>query len=262
MRDTPIGIIDSGSGGLSIWEHITSLLPHEATVYIGDHGNVPYSSKTEGFIRNHVPILIEFLLAHNAKLVVIACNTATVAGINHYRGLYPDLPIVGVVPVVKTAAERSIKKCFAVLSTPFTANSQYQKDLIKKFADRCTVHSVGCPNVVSLIEMGEASSKRLKKELRELLQPFVQRIDVLALGCTHFPFLRPVIRDIVGEEVQILDSGGAVARQVKRILEHNRSLGAASKPRHMFFTTGNAGHVTKIATALLKKAVQFTYAAV
>ena len=123
MSDDPIGIFDSGSGGLSFWQSITSLLPHESTVYIGDHNYLPYGEKDTEFIQERTISCIRFLLKHHAKLIVIGCNTATVAGIDVYRTAFPDIPIIGVVPVLKTAAELTKKGSIGVLSTPYTAHS-------------------------------------------------------------------------------------------------------------------------------------------
>lgn len=262
MLESPIGIIDSGLGGLSIWKSIRAILPHESLLYIGDHGNLPYSKKETEFIRDRVICLIRFLLQKKAKMVVVACNTATVAGIDYYRKIYPQIPIIGVVPVIKTAAQLSKKKSFAVLSTTFTSESDYQKELIQAFARDCTVYNLGCPNLVSFVEKGKISGIEIEHELRMLLDPVKEDIDVIALGCTHYPFLEDQIRGIVGKNVQILDSGGAVARQVERILEHNKSLAKTKNPLDAFFTTGDEEKVTSVATKLLGKLIEVRYAAV
>ena len=131
MNNAPIGIFDSGSGGLSIYQSVAALLPRESVVYLGDHAYLPYGDKSTDFIKKRGVQCIDFLVSQKAKLIVVACNTATVAGIEYFRTVFPDIPIVGVVPVVKTAAAVSETKYFVVLSTPFTAGSTYQKELIR-----------------------------------------------------------------------------------------------------------------------------------
>jgi glutamate racemase len=258
-----IGILDSGFGGLSVYQSITTLLPHESTVYIGDHAYVPYSTKTRSIIHNRVTKLIQFLLAKRVKLLVIACNTATVAGIDLYRQWFPDIPIVGVVPVVKTAARVSRTKKIIVLSTPFTAQSMYQKKLIRKFAGGCRVYNLGCPNLVSFVERAVVHGKAVEKELRAVLTPVVREgADVIALGCTHYPFLKDQIRAIVGEDITILDSGGAVARHVNRILEQNHIQVYAGAAGHKFYSTQKGSRASVIASKLVGKTVHVHYAAI
>jgi len=253
MNTQSIGIFDSGSGGLSVWKSIVSELPRESTVYVGDHKNIPYSTKTGAFIKKHVVSGIQFLLSKNAKLIVIACNTATVSGIDYFRKKFPHVPIVGVVPVVKTAAFVSRTKKFGILSTELTAKSAYQQDLITTFASDCEVYSVGNTDLVTMIENGQKDSEQVKKYLETILIPLIQKkIDVLVLGCTHFPFLRSHIQNIMGNDVLILDSGEAVARQVKYILEYEGIQSGGVYSLHQFFTTGDAQKVTAVASNLVE----------
>jgi len=254
MNDAAIGILDSGSGGLSIWKEISSFLPYESIIYLGDHGYMPYSNKTTKYIRDRVCRIIQFLCEKNTKLIVVACNTATVAGIEFYRKKFPRVPIVGVVPVIKTAAQVSKKRRIAILSTRFTAQSIYQKKLIQQFAKGCRVTVIGSTQLVSLIENNDLASDKICKELMTLFSSIAKEsIDVLVLGCTHYPFVRDQIRAIVGEGMAILDSGGAVARQVKRILEHDNGLANASIPDYQFFTTGDQEKVRRVASVLLQQ---------
>lgn len=260
---SPIGILDSGFGGLSIYQSITALLPHESTVYVGDHAYLPYSKKSQPIIRRRVKKIIQFLIAKRVKLIVIACNTATVAGIDVYRSWFPDIPIIGVVPVVKTAAEVSKTKKIAVLSTFFTASSVYQRKLIRQFAGGCRVYNFGCPNLVSFVEAAKLQGPILEKELREILAPVMSRnVDVIALGCTHYPFLKDQIRAIVGEDIAILDSGGAVARHVGRILKQNRLSAPGMRGSHAFYSTRKWSGVSGVASTLLRKNVHVRYAAI
>ncbi|MCX6792247.1 MAG: glutamate racemase [Candidatus Gottesmanbacteria bacterium] len=258
---TAIGILDSGFGGLSVYQSISALLPHESTVYIGDHAYLPYGEKSVHVIQQRMLALIRFLIHKHAKLIVIACNTGTVAGIELYRTTFPDVPIVGVVPVIKTAAALSNRKRFAVLSTKFTAGSAYQKYLIEEFANGCIVHNLWCPNLVPLVEQGVVSGPAVEKELRWILTPkILSDIDVIALGCTHYPFLTAAIRAIVGNDITVLDSGGAVSRQVARILEHNGMKARTKKPTYTFFSTGTGHDYSPIASLLLRQNVHVAYA--
>ena len=153
---------------------------------------------------------------------------------------YPDIPIVGTVPVIKTAAAVSKNKRIGILSTTRTANSDYQKHLIEEFASGCVVFNHGTDALVPLIEQGKVESAEMADALKEVLSQFSnEHIDELALGCTHFPFLKKQIQALLGPSVQLLDSGGAIARQVKRVLEHNDSFAAEGDRIIKIYTTGN-----------------------
>ncbi len=256
----PIGIMDSGLGGLTIWREIRRQLPHESTIYVADHEYRPYGEKSVGQIRRRVGRVITYLLGGGAKIIVIACNTATVAGIDVYRRWFPGVPIIGVVPVVKAAAALTKTKRFAVLSTPFTASSSYQKRLIRTFAADCRVANIGCPGLTSPIETGKTDGRIVM----ELLQPILARIkkekiDVIALGCTHYPFLKDTIQKIVGEDVMIIDSGGAIARHVARILDAEKLRRGEGAPYTVFYTTGDGGRASRVASKLMGEAIRFTY---
>ncbi len=258
----PIGILDSGLGGLTIWREIRRQIPQESIIYIADHAYLPYGGRSAATIRRRVKRLTTVLLGKEAKLIVIACNTATVTGIDVYRTWFPGVPIIGVVPVVKTAAAITKTKHFAVLSTPYTAASRYQKHLIKTFANGCLVENIGVPTLVTLIEEGTTGNK-VTGLLRNLFtSERMKGVDVVALGCTHYPFIRQQIAAIAGGDVAIIDSGGAVARHTARILDANRLRAEGAKPYTVFYTTGDAPRVSKIATKLTGEDIRFTYARV
>jgi glutamate racemase len=259
MNKHPIGVIDSGSGGLSVWRELRRLLPLESTIYVGDHRHLPYSEKTTAFIRGRVRKIMDFLEAKNVKMIVVACNTATVAGIDVYRGYFPDIPVIGVVPVIKTASELTKTGHIAVFSTAYTAKSQYQKDLIRQYASGITVENIGSADLVSYIEDGRFRSFDVKRKLRVFLSHVTESdADVLALGCTHYPFITEQIRDVVGSKIDLLDSGGAVARHAKRVLSKNKTLSLNGKPRYDFYTTGEQSKVSFVASSLLNEAVRFS----
>ncbi len=251
MKNNPIGILDSGLGGLTIWNEIAAQLPNESTIYIADSLNCPYGSKDKDQIYKMSRSMIKFLLKKDAKLIVIACNTITVSCLDKLRIDFPKIPIVGTVPVIKTAASMTKNKRIGVLATSRTANSSYQKELIKRFAKDCTVFSHGTDELVPMIEKGEITGEKIEKKLQTVLAKFQKKqIDILALGCSHFPFLEPEIEKILGNGVLLLDSAGAIARQVKRVLEHNDSLVKSGNSSYKFFTTGNIGVFRKITKEL------------
>lgn len=237
-QNRPIGVFDSGSGGLSILESVRELLPNETYIYLGDHANIPYGNKPTEFIRERTVRAIHFFVSRHAKLVVIACNTSTIAGIDWYRSQFPDVPIVGVVPVIKTAASISKTKHIIVLSTEYTAKSEYQKNLITQFADGCDVTSLGSSLLVPLIEQGKLDSEEIRTELGNLLTHYKSGVhDVIVLGCTHYPFLKPLLRAMIDTDTQVLDSGGAVARQVQRILSDRSEVSQSAEATVEYFTT-------------------------
>lgn len=240
MHNNPIGILDSGVGGLTVWKEIQAHLPHESTVYIGDSAKCPYGSKKPDQIYELASKLVTFLVQKKVKLIVVACNTITVTCLDRLRRDFPEIPIAGTVPVIKTAAQRSKNKKIGILSTTTTAKSEYQKQLIKQFAGDCEVVNIGTDELVPLVEQQVTSDKKqVDRVLRRVLEPFQKaEIDVFALGCTHFPFVKSSIQEILGSEVLILDSGAAIARQVERVLIANEALTKKKTPEYRFFTTG------------------------
>ncbi len=269
MNDTPIGIIDSGLGGLTVWQSIRALLPRESTVYVGDHAFVPYGTKSWTTIRERIGRILTYLRKRNTKLVVIACNTATVAGIDWYRTQMRDIPIIGVVPVIKTAGEKSKTKKIIVLSTAYTTKSIYQKELIKKFASDCEVTAISAPQLVTAVERGDVRSQELKQTIRNIFGSKITKgVDVVTLGSTHFAFLGATIRAMLGSGVAVLDSGGAVARQVRRVLEARgevntsdvQSYYTSEVQSHRFETTGDPTRVSAVASKLMGHPMEFFYA--
>ncbi len=262
MDTRPIGIIDSGSGGLSLWSAVATLLPDESIVYLGDHANAPYSDKTRRFIQARVKKLIRSLVRQNCKLCIIACNTATVAGIDWYRKQFPTLPIVGVVPVIKTAAQATKTNTICILSTEFTAKSRYVKKLIAKFAPTASVFSLGSSKLVSYIESEKQDRGKIEKELCRMCSSVAEKpVDVVVLGCTHFPFIRNEVARQFGRSVLILDSAGAVARQTERIIRTN-GIASSSAPVYAFFTTGNAKRVSYVMSRLLGRDIVVEHTAI
>jgi len=252
MDNRPIGIFDSGVGGLSILQEVMKLLPKENFIFVGDQGNMPYGGKTREQLLGFTDKIMAFFVKENVKAVIVACNTATVYAIDFLREKY-KIPIIGTVPVIKTIAGLTKTGKAAVFSTPATTNSPYLADLIKKFAPNITVYKVGGTGLEEHIETGDLENEEIDKILHESLEPLLEKdVDVIALGCTHYPFLRDQIQTIVGKKVQIVDSGGAVARRTKAILENNRIVGC-KKGEDFFYTTGDKQKFARAIKLLLKK---------
>ena len=216
----PIGIFDSGVGGLGIMQTVARLLPNEDIVYVADNKNLPFGEKTPEQLELITEKIVSyFIQEHNVKLVVAACNTATVATIASLRSKF-SIPFVGVVPVIKPMCEQTQTKCVALLSTPMTTDSQYIKDLVEKFGNGVQVLKIGCPGLADKVDAGLVGTPDMDEYLKNLLTPVLKHpIDMIGLGCTQYPFVRDQIQNIVGPFVTILDSNVPVARQVKRVLE-------------------------------------------
>jgi len=235
-----IGIFDSGVGGTSVWKEINRLLPQENTIYIADTKNAPYGTKTKDEIIAYSIKNTEFLLNKNAKIIVVACNTATLNAVDVLRSKF-DVPFIGLEPAVKPAALQSQTKVIGVLATQASIQSESFKLSVKKYADVTIIPQIGY-NLVQLIEAGQINSQEIKKMLCQYLEPMVQKnIDHLVLGCTHYPYLLNQIKEIVPASVKIIDSGEAVAKQTKNILEHNNSLNCSPHlGQNYFYTNGDA----------------------
>lgn len=255
MDNRPIGIMDSGSGGLSVYVALQKEMPNEHFIYIGDHRFIPYSTKSPMLIRKRVVSIIRNFIAMGVKCVVIACNTSTVVGIDEYRKRFPDIPIIGIVPVIKTGAELSQTKNIAVISTEVTSKSEYLGNLIKTFAKGINVKSIGNSSIVSLIESPQPQTVNLiEKEIQSIKKRINKdNIDVIALGCTHFPLVRDIFIRVFGENVAIIDSGMAVARHVHHVCEHNDIMSSGKVTDDQFFSTGNTRKVSETFSSILDK---------
>ncbi len=250
MDNRPIGVFDSGVGGLSILQEIKKMLPNESTTFFADQVYVPYGDKTKDELIDRVTKILEFFQDCNVKAVVVACNTATIYTIEEMRKKF-TFPIVGVVPVVKTLASISKTRVAAVLSTSATDKSPYLDDLIQRFAPDMEIIKLGLPGLVELVEEGHVESKEVKDILHKELLPLKERsVDAIALGCTHYPFLREQIREVVGPDIKIVDSGGAVARRLQYILDHENIL-ATDKTEDQYYTTGDEARFKRVAEKLM-----------
>lgn len=214
----PIGVFDSGVGGLSILSGIHDLLPAETLQYVADSAHAPYGPKGDDFIRERSEIIMKFLLRLGVKAVVVACNTATAAAVEQMRDRYA-LPIIGVEPAVKPAAEQSRSGVVGVLATSGTIASEKFLNLQSRFISRVQILTRACPGLVELIEQLAPDPQRLDELLHEYIQPLLERgADTLVLGCTHYSLIRTRIQKIAGPDVRVVDAGTAVAKELQRRL--------------------------------------------
>ncbi len=228
QASAPIGIFDSGIGGLSVAIEIAEYLPNERILYYADTAHVPYGPRDDQNIRELTAAAIEWLYRQGCKVAVVACNTASAFSLDYLRDHYgEDFPIIGLVPALKPAVLNSQSKTVAVLATPATFRGQLIKDVMQRFAIPAQVQVLNVTNLdlVPFVEQGAQMSEACLSSLQQSLQPVVdQGADYLVLGCTHYPFLKPAIESIYGQKLTLIDSGIAVARQTSRILIKNELL--------------------------------------
>jgi len=241
MSEQPIGIFDSGVGGTSIWYEIQRLLPYESTVYLADSKNAPYGEKSGEAIIRLSKKNTDFLLSRGCKLIVVACNTATTNAIDHLRTHYA-LPFIGIEPAIKPAALNSRSGKVGVLATRGTLGSQLFHSTSKLHAGGIELVEREGRGLVELIESGKANSPETRVLLKQYLQPMLDaQIDHLVLGCTHYPYLIPLLRELLPDTVRIIDCGEAVARQTLRVLQEKKLLNNGSvKGHHEFYSNGDA----------------------
>ena len=243
-NNNPIGLFDSGIGGTSIWKEIHQLLPNENTVYLADSKNAPYGKRTKQEIIQLCFKNIDFLLSQNCKMIVVACNTATTNAIKEIRDKY-KLPIIGIEPAIKTAANKTETQTIGILATKGTLNSELFNRQAESLTNIKIIEQVG-HGLVELIENGEIESQEMTKLLTSYLEPMIkENIDYLVLGCSHYPYLIPAIKKILPESIKIIDSGEAVARQTKSILEKNNLLNTSSKNSTQLFYANSDDQVLK-----------------
>jgi glutamate racemase len=217
-----IGIFDSGVGGLSVLREIRKQLPDEPVIFLADQAHVPYGSRSLEEVRAFSVAITRHLLAQGARLIVVACNTASAAALHHLRQTFPAVPFVGMEPAVKPAAEHSHSRVVGVLATPATFQGALYASVVERFAQDVTLLQHTCPGLVQHIEAGELDTPETRRILEDALLPMLDRgIDTVVLGCTHYPFVIPLIEQIVGPDVRVIDPAPAVARQTARLLQAN-----------------------------------------
>lgn len=216
----PIGVFDSGAGGLTILSALRQELPGEHYIYFGDTANCPYGVRSDTDIVDLSTQISRYLIERGVKIIVVACNTVTQAAITTLRATFPSVLFIGVVPAVKPAARATRKGRIGIAATNQAAKALYLRQLIDEFAEGIHAYAVGCPELVTLVELGELDGPVVEETVRQALQPVLEHdVDVIVLGCTHFPALRRVIERVAGNQVQIIDSGAAIARRTRVVLD-------------------------------------------
>jgi glutamate racemase len=251
--NNPIGIFDSGVGGLSVLREIRAQMPNEHLIYFGDQGHVPYGPRSMRQIQGFSEGITKFLLKHNSKIIVVACNTASAAALKHLRATFPDVQFVGMEPAVKPAAEKTQTGKVGVLATPATFQGALYASVVERFANGVELFQNTCTGLVNQIEKGELNSPATRAILEDALLPMLEKnIDTVVLGCTHYPFVIPLIEQIVGENVRVIDPAPAVAKQVKRLLDAGGMLNQnGDEGTVRFITSGEADSVKRLLSTLL-----------
>lgn len=246
-KNNPIGLFDSGIGGTSIWREIHNLLPSENTIYLADSKNAPYGQKSKDEIVHLSFKNTEFLLNQNCKVIVVACNTATTNAIKELREKYTTIPFIGIEPAIRPATLHTKTKAIGILATKGTLNSELFHTAMSNYKDVKFIEQIGY-SLVQLIEEGKLGSVEIDKLLEGYLNPMIiANIDFLVLGCSHYPYLVPQIRKILPQSIEIIDSGLAVARQTKKVLEKHGLLNDSEKDSaNIFLTNSNPSVLTEI----------------
>jgi glutamate racemase len=253
VSTAPIGLFDSGVGGLTVLREIRNQFPHENLIYFADQGHVPYGPRPLEEVRGFSETITRWLLAQGAKMIVIPCNTASAAALRYLRQKYADVPFVGMEPAVKPAAEQTQTGTVGVLATPVTFQGELYASVVERFAQGVKVLQHTCPGLVGEIEQGAVHGNGARHILEEALHPMLEQgIDTVVLGCTHYPFVIPLIQEIAGPGVRVIDPSPAVARQVGRVLGSgqdsgfSKQLAVSSKQTQgemRFVTTGETGQL-------------------
>jgi glutamate racemase len=249
----PIGIFDSGVGGLSVLRTIRRELPRESALFVADQGHVPYGPRPKTQIHDFAFAITRFLLAQGAKLIVVACNTASAAALHDLRAAFPQAPIVGMEPAVKPAAETTHTGKVGVLATPTTFAGDLYASVVERFAQGVQLFQSTCPGLVEQIEKGDLTGPVTRRILEDALTPMLaEGIDTVVMGCTHYPFVIPLIQTITGPGVRVIDPAPAIARQVRRRLAEADLLNPSDVPADLrFYTSGDPAAMQALLPELL-----------
>lgn len=249
----PIGIFDSGVGGLSVLREVKRQFPAEDLIYVADQAHVPYGDRSRDEVLRFSLAIIRFLIRRQVKLVIVACNTASAVALAELRTRFPSLPFVGMEPAVKPAAETTKSGVVGVLATPATFQGDLYASTVERFARGIKILQDTCPGLVGQIEAGRIASPQTRQILERALGPMIEQgVDEIVMGCTHYPFVIPLIREIAGEGIEVIDPAPAVARQAGRLLEEYDLLGrTGGKSKDEFFTTGEPAAFSELLESLL-----------
>ena len=266
QASAPIGIFDSGIGGLSVAQEIARHLPHERIVYFADTAHVPYGPRSDQDIRELTAHAIEWLYRQGCKIAVVACNTASAFSLDYLREHYGEsFPIIGLVPALKPAVLQTKTKKVAVLATPATFRGKLIKDVMVRFAEPANVlvMPLTCLDLVPFVEAGRQMSEECLTILNDILKPVIEQgVDHLVLGCTHYPFLKPAIEHLFAQRLILIDSGMAVARQTARVLAKNSLLLEQACPSEAkiccYVSGGNAKELQSVLQHLITADILWT----
>lgn len=229
-NNAPIGVADSGIGGISVLKELVRLMPNENYLYFGDNKNAPYGVKTAEQVREIMLKNTEYLIGKGIKALVVACNTATGASIKALRERYKDFPIIGIEPAIKPSARYHEHSNVLVMATPLTLKQEKFHDLMDKFSAEANIIPLPCPGLMELVEAGEISGKKTDSYLENLFRPFKgKRIDSVVLGCTHYPHVKKAVAKALGKHVMIFDGGEGTARETRRRLDEFKLLNPSSE---------------------------------
>jgi len=237
-------------------------MPDEPLLYLADQAHVPYGPRSLEEVRHFSEVITRYLLAQGSRLIVVACNTASAAALKYLRSIFPDVPFVGMEPAVKPAAEHTHTCVVGVLATPATFQGELYASVVERFGQGVKLLQNTCPGLVTQIESGDLESSETRRILEEALQPMLEHgIDTVVLGCTHYPFVIPLIKQITGPSVRVIDPAPAVARQVQRLLVASNLLeldammqvDTLQKPQALLqiITTGDPAHLESMLPGLL-----------
>ncbi len=254
MNSQPIGVFDSGVGGLSVLTELRRLLPGEEYLYVADQAHVPYGSRELEEVRRYCFGIVDFLLRRGSKLIVVACNTASAAALAPLRAAHPATPFVGMEPAVKPAAEQSRRGVIGVIATPATFQGELFASVVDRYARGVKVVTQTMPGLVERIEAGETEGAPLEGMLRKQLQPLLEAgIDELVLGCTHYPFARQALQNITGPGVKIVDPAPAIARRTAQVLAEGNLRSTDGSGSALCFTSGDQDSFSRISRKLLRE---------
>jgi len=224
MNKRPVGVFDSGVGGISVLRELVKIMPHEDYIYFGDSRNAPYGSKTSEEVRELSLSIAGYLIELGVKAIVVACNTATSASVRKLREMYPELVVVGIEPAVKPAALSKDGAKVLVLATPVTLREVKFRQLASLYEDRADIYSVPMHELAAMIERDE-KREVIKEYIKKELEPHLEmKPDAIVLGCTHYPFVRDIIQEVAGEKIKIFDGGEGVARETRRRIAEKNAL--------------------------------------
>jgi glutamate racemase len=236
-----IGVFDSGVGGLSVLRALHTLIPSQPIFYVADQANVPYGVRSLDEVRTFSTEITRYLINTGCKLIVVACNTASIAALHSLRVDFPEIPFVGMEPAVKPAAEQTITGVVGVLATYATFQGEVYSSIVERFAQGVTLIQDHCPGLVTEIENGNLTGKKTRSILETAINPMLEKhVDTIVLGCTHYPFVIPLIQEIVGQDVRVIDPAPAIARQTQRLLQNHGLLSLSqTESAVQFMTTGD-----------------------